>query len=104
MDSSTLRAHTVRTGLRAVVALLAFTGGTAALQAAVLSVASPTATVTCNTATGPGAAATILVKPSPLLTGSNTIVVTFTAPGSGLVVTAPSTTTLRARNKITVSY
>ena len=105
MDSSTLRAHTVRTGLRAVVALLAFTGGTAALQAAVLSVASPTATVTCNTATGPGAAATIVVKPSPLLTGSNTIVVTFTAPGSGLVVTAPSTTTLSTANQTAgISY
>lgn len=105
MGSLKLRVRTTRNGLRAFAALLALTAGSAALQANVLSVASPTATVTCSTTTGPGAAATIVVKPSPLLSGTNTIVVTFTAPGAGLVVTAPSTTTLSTTNQaVGLSY
>ncbi len=100
MGSLKLRVHTTRNGLRAFAALLALTAGSAALQAVnVLSVASPTATVTCSTATGPGAAATIVVKPVTLLTGTNTLVVTFTPPGAGLVVTAPSTATLSTTNQ-----
>lgn len=100
MGSPKLRAHTARKGFRAFAAMLALTAGSAALQATnVLSVASPTATVTCSTATGPGAAATIVVKPVTLLTGTNTLVVTFTPPGAGLVVTAPSTTTLSTTNQ-----
>ena len=67
MGSLKLRVRTTRNGLRAFAALLALTAGSAALQAVnVLSVASPTATVTCSTATGPGAAATIVVKPVTL--------------------------------------
>lgn len=80
-------------------ALLALTIGAGSLQATNLLTATSPVALTCNTATGPGTAATIVVKPVTALTGSATIVVTFTAPGGGLLVTAPTTTTLSTGNQ-----
>ncbi len=94
MDLSVLKIH----GARAFVALLALTVGAGAIQANLLTATTPVA-VTCNTATGPGTVANIVVKPSPALTGSNTIVVSFAAPGAGLVVTAPALQTLSTTNQ-----
>ncbi len=95
MDLSVLRSH----GARAFVALLALTLGAGAMQAANLLTATASVAVTCNTATGPGTAANIVVKPATSLTGSNTIVVSFTAPGNGLTVTAPNVQTLSTANQ-----
>src|SRR5438067_12122403 len=93
MDSSVLK----RRGAGAFAGLLALAIGTGTMQATVLSVTTPVV-VTCNTATGPGTAATIVVKASPALVSPATIAVTFAAPGGGLVVTAPGSTTLNAAN------
>src|SRR5579864_7035499 len=59
--------------------------------------------VTCNTATGVIATQTIVVKASPSLTGTSTVItVSFTAPGGGLTVTAPSgSQTLTSSNQST---
>ncbi|HTA45101.1 MAG TPA: putative Ig domain-containing protein [Bryobacteraceae bacterium] len=59
--------------------------------------------VTCNTATGAIVTQTILVKASPSLTGTSTVItVSFTAPGGGLTVTPPSgAQTLSSSNQTT---
>jgi uncharacterized protein (TIGR03437 family) len=58
--------------------------------------------ITCSTATGPGAAATITLKAFTPLAGSSTIPVTFVAAGNGLVVTTTASgTTLNAANNST---
>jgi len=86
-----------RTGL--FRALLAVTLCTATLRAGNLLVAAPsTISVTCNTATGPGTAATVVVKPVATLT-SGTIAVAAGPVSSGLVVTPPSPATLSASNQ-----
>src|SRR3979490_2460015 len=92
--SKVLRKH----GTGAFVGLLALTVGSGTMKATVLTATSPVA-VSCNTATGPGAPGTIVIKPFPLLTGSATIAVTFVAPAGGLTVTAPGTTTLSLANQ-----
>src|ERR1700722_4894803 len=80
--------------------LLPLTVAAGTMQANVLTATSPV-TVTCNTATGPGAAANITIKPSSstTLTSSTQITVTFIQTGNGLVVTAPATTVLSAANQ-----
>ena len=84
--------------LHVLAGLFVLTACAGSLQANVLTATGPAA-VTCNTATGPGANATIVVKPSPLLTGSATIAVSFAAPSNGIVVTAPGSTTLSTANQ-----
>src|SRR5437763_9576684 len=58
-----------------------------------LTAAPGTIALSCNTLTGPGAAATIVVKPAATLTGNtltnNSIAVTLSA-SIGLVMTPPS--------------
>jgi uncharacterized protein (TIGR03437 family) len=83
-------------------ALLALTFGAGMAQATVLSATSPT--VTCNAITGPGAAANIVISPVSALSGATTIAVTVTAPGNGIVVTAPAAQTLNATTALTLSY
>ncbi len=81
-------------------------GGVADITASVVdTVTSPylmsstvSGPITCSTATGPGAPATITIKAFTALTGTNTIAVTFATPGNGLVVTAPGTPTLTTAN------
>jgi hypothetical protein len=90
MDVSAFR---IRSGGK-FAAVLGLIIGAGTLQAAnVLTATSPVA-VTCNAVTGPGTAASIVVKPVATLSGTTTIAVTVTAPGSGLTVTAPSAQTL----------
>jgi hypothetical protein len=85
---------------RALLALIAMTICSGAAQAVNLLTATPATTpLTCVTATGPGAAGSIIIKPVATLT-TGTIAVTFTAP-SGVVVTAPATTTLSSTNQLT---
>ena len=79
-------------------ALLSLTCFAGALHANVLTATSPI-TLTCNTATGPGTAVNVIVKPVTSLTGSNTIVVSVGTAGAGLVVTPPSVTTLSTANQ-----
>jgi uncharacterized protein (TIGR03437 family) len=87
-------------GIGALTALLALWACTASLQAANLLTATPASvTVTCNTATGPGAAATIVIKPVTPLVGAATLAVSFNAPGSGIVVTPPLVTSLSTANQ-----
>lgn len=74
-------------GLRSLLALLALTAGAGALHATNLMTATVSGPITCSMQTGPGAAATITIKASPALTGSNTMLVTFNAPANGLVLT-----------------
>jgi len=82
------------------LALAAFTLVAPAASAQNLLTATPsTLSLTCSTVTGPGAAATVVVRPVTNLTGSNTIVVTFGSVGAGLVVTAPNVTTLSTANQ-----
>src|SRR5471030_2456993 len=91
MKLSTIKLSTFRAdyaaGIRAAFAIVLCCGG---LQAASLLTATPgTVALTCNTITGPGPAATIVVKPVATLT-SNTIAVTLLALNGGLVVTRPA--------------
>ena len=95
MDLTVLRSRSVQ----ALAALFALSLGAGSAQAVSL-VAPSAATVTCSTVSGPGAAATINIKPLVALTGVNTIGITFTAPGSGLLVTAPQATSLTAANSV----
>lgn len=68
------------------------------LGAANLLSATPgSVSLTCNTASGPGAAATIVIKPVATLI-SNTIAVTATL-ASGLTLTPPATTVLSSGNQ-----
>lgn len=97
MDVLNLRARCTR----ALVTLLALTAGAGTIKATNLLTATASVTVTCNTATGPGPAQNIVVKPATTLTGSNTIVVSFSPAGNGLVVTAPTVQTLSTGNQST---
>src|ERR1700744_4521965 len=73
--------------------------GAGMMRANTLTITGSPATVTCNTATGPGTAATITVKPGTALTTGQTLVVTLSTPGGGLVVTpfAPQTATFASQ-------
>lgn len=85
------------------------TGSVADITASVVdTVTSPylmTATVsgpvTCSTVTGPGAPATITIKPFTPLSGSSTIAVTTASVGNGLVLTPPSPATLTSSTNTT---
>lgn len=65
----------------------------------VLTATPSTLALTCSTTGGPGAAVNVVVRPVTPLTGSNTIAVSVTAVGAGLVVTPPSVTTLSIGNQ-----
>jgi uncharacterized protein (TIGR03437 family) len=62
-------------------------------------------TLTCNTASGPGASASVWVRPNPALTGTNQLIVSAGAlSGTGAanaVVTAPGSQVLNAANSAT---
>ncbi|HWC96926.1 MAG TPA: putative Ig domain-containing protein [Candidatus Sulfopaludibacter sp.] len=91
MNLSDLR----RFSVIAILGALALSG----LQAANLLTATPaTVSLTCNTLTGPGAPATIVVKAVANLTNS-TIAVTLGSLNTGLVVTAPPVTVLDPSNQ-----
>ncbi len=95
MDSKALR----RRGGTVFAAAVSLMFGAGNLFAVSLATTS-TPAITCNTATGPGAAANIVIKPLVALTGVNTLVVNFTAPGAGLIVTPPTGgTTLTVANQ-----
>jgi len=78
-------------------AMLALTAGAGTMMANNLTI-TPTASVSCNTFAGPGTAATINVKYSGSAIGTNTVAVTFTPPGAGLLVTAPLVTIISTAN------
>lgn len=99
-----MRISAIRIPSGKFAALLALTLGAGALQANnLLTVTSPVA-VTCNPATGPGAAASIVVQPVTALTGNSTIAVTVVQPAQGLTVTAPTSQTLNATTALTLTY
>ena len=78
------------TGIRAVLAVILCCGG---MQAASLLTATPAkVALTCDTVTGPGPAAAIVVKPVATLTGNTSIVVLMAPVGAGLVATAAGVT------------
>ena len=79
-----------------VASLLALIFGSGSLYATNLLTATSPVAVTCNAVSGPGTAASIVVKPVTTITGSSTIAVTVAAPGSGVVVTAPAAQSLTA--------
>lgn len=82
--------------LVALVAVL----GSGGLQAANLLTASPgTIALTCNTLTGPGTAATIVITPVATLTSNSVPVAAQVVLGTGLIVTAPSPATLNSGNQ-----
>ena len=59
-----------------------------------------TVALSCNTASGPGTAVSIVVKPLPALTGSTTIAVTLgTLPAGVIAVTTPTVQTLSVSNQ-----
>jgi hypothetical protein len=60
--------------------------------------------ITCNTATGPGAAATITISPFTALTGSNTIAVGNVSAGGGLVLTPPNGGTTLSTSTTSLVY
>ncbi|HEY3840164.1 MAG TPA: hypothetical protein VGL72_26510, partial [Bryobacteraceae bacterium] len=74
--------------------------GAGMMRANTLTVTGSPAAVTCNTATGPGTAATITVKPGTALTTGQTLAVTLTSPGGGLVVTPSSPQTFTFASQI----
>ena len=95
MDSKALR----RRGGTVFAAAVSLMFGAGNLFAVSLATTS-TPAITCSTATGPGAAANIVIKPLVALAGASTLVVNFTAPGAGLIVTPPvGGTTLTAANQ-----
>jgi hypothetical protein len=63
-----------------------------------LTTTPATISLTCDTATGPGPAATIVVKPASPLT-TNTIAVTLGGLTAGLVVTPPAPAMLNSSNQ-----
>lgn len=94
MKLSLLQANRTALGL-----FVAMVGSTIPAYAVNLLTATPgSVTLTCSTATGPGTAANVIVKPITALTGSNTLVVTAVSIGTGLVVTTPSVNTLSSSN------
>jgi len=95
MDLSVLKSR----GAGAFAALLALTFGASTIQATNVLTATSSVAVSRSTLTGPGSAASIVIKPVTALTLSNTLAVSFNAPGSGLVVTAPAITTLSTTNQ-----
>lgn len=96
MDFSVFR---MRSGVLLAVVLLTICMGT--LQAASFAVTPATVTLTCNTATGPGAGVQVTVKPA---TGA-TLPITISLPSpmtTGLNVVAPAgATTLNSGNQTT---
>ena len=94
MDFSALRFH----GLKAVFAMLALTACAGTMHATnTLSVSASTLTLNCNTQTGP-ASGTITVKAVTAPLANAPITVTTAAVSNGVVVTAPSSSTLTSTN------
>ncbi len=94
MKLSLLQANRSALGL-----IIAMVGSTIPAYAVNLLTATPgSVTLTCSTATGPSTAVNVIVKPITALTGSNTLIVSAGSIGAGLVVTAPSVTTLSSAN------
>ncbi len=82
-----------------LLAVLSFALCAAPARAAMLLSASPASVaLSCNTLTGPGPLATIVVKPSAPLT-SSAIAVVLGVSGAGVVVTSPSPAILNAANQ-----
>jgi uncharacterized protein (TIGR03437 family) len=81
-----------------VVAFCIALCSTSATAANLLSVTPASVSVACNTLTGPGPAATVVVKPVASLGGS-TISVSPGAVSAGLVISAPSLAVLTAANQ-----
>ena len=107
MDLSALRTVPGKRSVQVLSGLLALTACAGTMQAsnnllAYTYAAGPPA-VTCNTATGATTSQTIVVKASPTLAGTSTVItVSFTAPGGGLTVTAPGgAQTLTSANQTT---
>src|SRR3954453_8847513 len=96
MDSKTLRSRGAKT-FAAFIPLMFCAGQLKAVNL----VTATAATVSCSTTSGPGTAGTITVKPVAALTGTHAAVVTFAAPGSGLVI-SPSSVTINSTTSITV--
>lgn len=82
-----------------LLALLVLTIGAGTARAGNSLAVTSSINISCNTASGPGQAQSITVKPATTLSGSGTIAVSVVQPGSGLVVTAPSTQTLSTTNQ-----
>ena len=117
MDTSLFQRRRTKPGHYAshfIPVLLALTAGPGALHAANLlgayatsggTVTESTVSLPCNTATGPGAAVVVWVKPLAALTSTNIITVgTTTITGTGasnVVLTAPSSQVLNAANSAT---
>jgi uncharacterized protein (TIGR03437 family) len=101
MNLPTFRIERVRhagTMLAVVLYGIEFSGS-GAQAANLLSVSPATVAVTCNTLTGPGPAATFVVKSVAALTGTGAIAVAPGAIGGGLGVTAPSPAILNSANQ-----
>ena len=95
MKLSTLRTD-YSAGIRAAFAVALCCGG---LQAASLLTATPgTVALTCNTLTGPGPGAAIVVKPVAALT-TNSMTVSLVSLNAGLIVTPPSSVILNSANQ-----
>ena len=81
--------------LFSLLALAIFTG---TMQAAQLQVNNATIALACNSITGPGASATVVVKPVTALTASNTIVIAAITAPTGITVSPNTSQTLNATN------
>ena len=66
-----------------------------------LTATASTPNISCNTATGPGTAVSILIKPTVALTSSNTVTVLLSAPSGGIAtITTPGSQVLTAANSV----
>jgi hypothetical protein len=89
----------VASSLRAAMPLLLLATSVGTASAALTATPS-TLTLSCTTTGGPGAAASVVVKPSPLLTGASTIAVTLgTLPAGVVAVSTPALQTLSTANQ-----
>lgn len=96
MDLSMSRIHGTRA--LSVLAGLAICAGT--MHATNLLTANPsTVTLSCNTATGPGTAATVTIKPASTLATGSTIAVGVGTLSGGIIITPPAVTTLSTANQ-----
>lgn len=78
--------------------LLTLTASMGTMQATNLLTATSPITLTCNTTTGPGSPANVVVKTITPLTTTNTLTVTAGSATGGLVVTPPTSNILNAAN------
>jgi uncharacterized protein (TIGR03437 family) len=85
--------------------LALFAGAEKMLAVNALTATPASITLSCNTATGPGANATIVIKSAALLTGNNTVAVTVgnNLPAGVVLVSGPQTPTFNASNSTSTS-